>query len=91
MLNALDCTEKVISDNGYQHEGCTTPKTVIPEDEQSFQQIRARHKTCNARFAIFGISQQTFCHEVPFHGVIFHAVAKITHVIILHDSTPFSL
>lgn len=84
-LDALDNDETVISENGYQHEMCTTPNTVIPEDKQLVQRIRVRHETCIARFAISGTLQQTFHHDVSFHGVMFHAVAKITHLTIRHD------
>lgn len=86
MLDAFDCEERAIPDKVYQHGKYKAPKTVLPEGKQLFQQIRATHETCNAWFAIFGILQQMFCHDVSLHGVLFHVVAKITHLMVCHDS-----
>lgn len=80
MKSALSPDEKVIGDKGYRDEKCEKPPAIDDPNKRTYAIIRARHETVNSRFKNFRVLSDTFRHDISLHGVCFHAVANISHI-----------
>lgn len=83
--------EKVIADNGYRHERCSTP-VVCSTDSKIFKNIgRARHGTVNERLKIFNCILNVFRHDLGLLGMVFHAVVNVTQLMNKNETRYFLL
>ena len=73
--------ERVIADKGYTDDSCITPDTIFsPVRKRMHKLFCARHKTVNKRLKQFAVLTTRFRHSVSYHGLCFHAVARITQL-----------
>ena len=89
----LSVGEKVVADCGYEGDS----RTITPDDgkdyvhKRSMRKIWARHEAVNSRFKNCGCLDQTYCHDVKKHHMIFRAVVTLVQVNISTGNIPFQL
>ena len=76
----LEPGENVVADSGYRDERCVQAKDIPPQWRPLHSRIRARHECINRRFKQFSALTTTFRHDVSKHGLVFHAIANLTHL-----------
>lgn len=79
--------EQVVSDDAYQDYKCLHGSdTLFDIDLRVHSSIRARHENVNEILKNFNVIKARFRHDKSLHSFCFHAVARITQLIISHDS-----
>lgn len=91
MIGLLRDNENVVADCGYQNNHCFTPTSMAGRQRTFQAHIRARHKSCNTRFKNFWLLQQVLRHDVTLHGMVSHAMEKLTALMIRSDDQLFQL
>lgn len=89
LAHQLEQNERVIADNGYKHPRCITRDSASKNHALSSlcSTIRARHETVNRRIKQFNILKSVFRHNVQLHSKVFHAVVRLT-ALMLDTSDP---
>lgn len=81
MKKHLLASEWAVADSGYTDRRCISPGSLTGH-RQIHRRIQARHETANERVKNMNTVHHIFRHDVSKHWVCFHAVAKVTAVII---------
>jgi len=91
----LEPGERVEADNRYvgAADNIKCPDNPCNPVENEGMQSRAsyRHETINGRFKTWGILQQTYRHDIRWHGEVFRAIAIMTQLAISNGSPLFSV
>lgn len=82
MKKKLEAGERVVADDGYKDARCLRSEHLQGADANLHSRIRARHETINRRFKSFSVIGGRFRHALDRHSLCFHAVAKITSLMI---------
>lgn len=80
MKNYLLQNETVITDDGYTDPKCVQISSVPKDSRKAHYEIRAKHENVNRRLKQFLVLEKRFRHDIWFHTVCFHAVAKISQL-----------
>lgn len=83
--------ERVITDNGYVDEKCLNRSQVPASLAHRVGRIRARHEAINGRIKKFRAVSQQFRHDKCLHSMCFHAVGKITQVLMKYEEPMFDI
>jgi len=91
LLNFLLPEERLIADNGYPHARCITPGNCTLQQKEYVRLTRARHETVNERLKIFSSIRNVFRYNLNLHGYVFHAVVKLTALMLDTTDPLFSV
>lgn len=78
---------KFVAENGYQFTQRVTPDIVCGEEMTVHAHMRAWHEASIARLKVFNILNQTFRCNVCSHETVFHAVTKLTALMVSRDAS----
>ena len=93
VCNMVDDGELLIADGGY-HDGeqyFVTPNGLNNYEQYLQSVVRARHETVNQRFKQWAALERVFRHDVMLHPRVFHAIANIVQITIVHGEPLFSV
>lgn len=82
MLPSFLSGERVIVDNGYSNPRYITPRNVDFKKRRLHSVLRARNETVNERLKNFNSVKAFFRHDLEIQGTVFHAVARLTALMI---------
>jgi len=74
--------EMVVANDGYNNSKALTPSTSYDHRRNLFNMIRARHEIINRRLKHFNSVGGVFRHEIRYQGQVYHAVARLTALMI---------
>jgi hypothetical protein len=89
----VDDGELLIADGGY-HDGeqyFVTPNGLNNYEQYLQSVVRARHETVNQRFKQWAALERVFRHDVMLHPRVFHAIANIVQITIVHGEPLYSV
>lgn len=91
MVHFLLDHERVIADSGYGHVRCICPNNLNDANRRMHSIIRARHETVNERVKNFNSVRSVFRHSLDLHGAVFHAVVRLTALMIRTSDPLFQI
>ena len=83
LIFMVDQGERILADGGYRdgNQYFETPNGLHNPDQRMKAAARARHETINRRLKQWTVLSKVFRHDMDKHGLCFHAVANISHML----------
>ena len=89
----VDDGELLLADGGYKdgEQYLVTPNGLNDYEQKKQAEVRSRRETVNKRLMQWAAFERIFMHDLMLHPRVFHAIANIVQITIVHGEPLFSV